>query len=164
MKKKVLRRLKGQIKFIFFLFKANKNNRSFKMLKNKYLLLSFIGFSLYCLDKRLKKQVKVYYVDSMPFGFNGLAIPPFGIFIDKKHKGNKNLLLHEIVHWKQFQENGLLLFLIKFFFYQIKYGYDKNPMEIEARFNESDFCKCNYTFCVKNGIAKTVSNPNFRKL
>ena len=42
------------------------------------------------------------------------------------------------------------------------HGYDANPYEIEARYRESDFCKSNYTFCVRNGLAKTVHNPNFR--
>lgn len=43
-----------------------------------------------------------------------------------------------------------------------QFGYDKMPMEIEARKNESDYCKNNYTECVRNGTAKTVYNPNFR--
>lgn len=128
----------------------------------KALIYSLIGLSVYSLYQRSRKDYPVYYVDKIPFGYNGLMIPPFGIFIKKSEKENKDLLLHEVVHWKQFQNNGLLLFLVKFFYYQITVGYDKNPMEIEARFNESDFCKSNYTYCVKNGISKTVSNPNFR--
>ena len=43
-----------------------------------------------------------------------------------------------------------------------QFGYDKMPMEMEARANESDYCKENYTECVRNGKSNTVNNPNFR--
>lgn len=133
-------------------------------MKNKNIFwVSLLGFSIFSYYKRSLKEVPVYYVDYLPFGFNALALPPFGVFINKEHKYNKQLLAHELVHWKQFKENGLLLFLLRFLWYQINYGYDKNPFEIEARFNESDFCKKNYTHCVRTGKAKTVYNPKFRE-
>ena len=43
-----------------------------------------------------------------------------------------------------------------------QYGYDKMPMEKEARKNETEYCKENYTGCVRTGQAQTVFNPNFR--
>lgn len=72
------------------------------------------------------------------------------------------MLLHELVHWKQFQREGLIKFLINYNSAHKKHGYDGNPYEIEARFEESDFCKSNYTYCVRNGLAKTAKNIHFR--
>jgi hypothetical protein len=34
------------------------------------------------------EKIKIYYVDSLPGKFRGMCIPPIGIFILKKHKGN----------------------------------------------------------------------------
>lgn len=44
----------------------------------------------------------------------------------------------------------------------IQFGYDKMPLEIQARTNESEYCKKNYTECVRKGIAKTINDPYFR--
>ncbi|CEN37601.1 hypothetical protein CCYN2B_40147 [Capnocytophaga cynodegmi] len=90
-----------------------------------------------------------------------MTIPPFGIFILLKHKGNVNLLNHELIHWKQYKRMSLFVFYFRYLFEMLKYGYDLSPMEIEARFVESDFCKLNYSDCVRSGVARTVSNENF---
>lgn len=45
---------------------------------------------------------------------------------------------HELAHIKQFQQNGILLFTLKYLWYSIRYGYSKNPFEIEARQAETD--------------------------
>jgi hypothetical protein len=41
-------------------------------------------------------------------------------------------------------------------------GYDKNSYEVEARVNESQYCRYNYTECVRTGESSTAYNPNFR--
>ena len=127
--------------------------------------LSVVGclciFSAYSLVMR-KKEPPIFYCDWLPFGFNGLSLPPFGVFIRKEHKNQEELLLHELVHWKQYQREGLAKFLFGYIKAQNEVGYDKNPYEIEARYRESDFAKSNYTYAVRNGLAKTVHNPNFR--
>lgn len=104
---------------------------------------------------------KVYYVNSLPFNYNGVSTP-FGIFITKRNKGNRILLEHELIHYHQQQKGGLF-----FYFDYIKEhlinGYDNNKYEIEARIRESEYCKKNYTECMRNGKSKTSYNPNFRK-
>jgi hypothetical protein len=47
-------------------------------------------------------------------------------------------LCHELVHVKQYQRNGTFLFLVKYIFYWLKYGYRDIPFEVEARAQEYD--------------------------
>ena len=87
---------------------------------------------------------------------------PFGILITKKNRNSKDLLNHELIHWEQ-QKKGGLSFYIDYLKENLTKGYDENKYEINARINESCFCKTNYTHCVRNGLAKSAHNPNFRK-
>ena len=57
---------------------------------------------------------------------------------------------------------GLLRFYGNITYQRLKYGYDDMPMEKELRTNETDFCKDNYTECVRQCISNTVCNPQFR--
>ncbi len=113
-------------------------------------------------DKAIRSAPPIHYVDFVPAGFNALTIPPVGIFIHSKHRGNAELLQHELIHWQQYQREGLLPFWFNYAGGHIIHGYDANPYEIEARANESDFCKRNYSQCVRCGLAKTVYDPGFR--
>lgn len=101
-------------------------------------------------------------VDALPGGYNAMTIPPFGIWITKNEAKNANLLAHELIHWRQYQELGLIAFVQRYTRELQQYGYDFMPMEIEARFNEPAIVKYNYTQAVRNGTANTVYNPNFR--
>jgi hypothetical protein len=94
---------------------------------------------------------------------NAVTLPPFGIFINIKQRRNLQLLRHELRHWAQYERMGLVRFCIGYMAANIKYGYDHNPFEIEARSNENHFARYNYTEAVRTGLARTVSNPNFRK-
>lgn len=74
---------------------------------------------------------------------NGLAIVFFRtIYLHGISKAqliaNKPMLQHEIKHVLQYQEHGGFMFLMKYLFYSIKYGYYQNPFEIEARLAEKD--------------------------
>ena len=123
-----------------------------------------VGIVLYFFNEyKRNRPPKIYYVKSLPKGYNAQTIPPFGIFIKEEYKNNMELLEHELVHWKQYQRMNLLPFYFQYFKELREYGYDNAPMEIEARFIENDFCKKNYTQCVRDGIAKTISNKNFKK-
>ena len=106
------------------------------------------------------KRPKVYYVDWIPFNYNGISTP-FGIFILKKNKDSQALLNHELRHYYQQKEGGIN-FYIDYFKEHITKGYDMNKYEIDAREDESHFCKTNYTHCVRNGLAKSAFNKNFR--
>ena len=53
-------------------------------------------------------------------------------FIFTKDKNNKVLMAHEMVHVEQIKRLGWLRFYATYLYYQIRYGSDKNPFEIEA--------------------------------
>ena len=89
-------------------------------------------------------KIKIYYVDNLPGKFRGMCIPPFGIFILKKHRGNKKILQHDLVHWKQYKKLGFLDFYLKYLIEYIFIGYEKMPMEMEARQNEPIHIRNNY--------------------
>lgn len=109
-----------------------------------------------------KREAIVRYVDHIPGNFTGICIPPVGVFIIKKQQGNSELLKHELVHWSQYQRMGLFSYYGGYLLDYLKHGYDKHPMEYEARQNENEYCRINYTECVRDGKARTVFNPNFR--
>ena len=128
---------------------------------NKYVIYGVLGFFAYSYYKRQQSEVRIYYVNRLPFNYNGLVVPAVGVFIKKSERNNKVLLEHEMIHWRQYQEEGLFM-LPKYLLENLRYGYDHNKYEIEAREHESDYCKYSYTECIRTGISKTANNPKFR--
>ena len=47
-------------------------------------------------------------------------------------------LKHELVHIEQYKKHGLVKFLTLYLWYSMKYGYYKNPFEVEAREKEKE--------------------------
>jgi len=125
-------------------------------------IILFIIFIYYIMEQRKNFNPKIFLRNNLVNNYNGYIIPPFGVFIKESEKDNQALIEHEMTHWKQFQREGIIPFLINYSMEAFKNGYDKNKYEIEARTLEDDYCKENYTECVRNGTAKTVYNPNFR--
>lgn len=113
---------------------------------------------------RLNKYPKIYHKDRLPFNYNAQTLPPFGIRVQTEDKDNKLLLEHELVHWQQYRKTGAIIYYIKYALQKSIYGYDKMPMEIEARkqIGENEYCQINYTECVKNGQSITIKEPYFR--
>lgn len=54
-----------------------------------------------------RREPDVHYVDHIPGNFNGICLPPIGIFINSEQQGNEELLKHETIHWRQYQRMGL---------------------------------------------------------
>jgi len=55
------------------------------------------------------------------------------------HKNPDNPLAwrrHEDCHKKQWAKHGRIMFVTKYLWYQIRYGYQRNPFEIQARLAE----------------------------
>ena len=77
------------------------------------------------------KHVIKWFLNTTKFG--GVTIPPFGIYILAERINEPDLRRHELVHWDQYQRMGLFKFYATYFWYNIRYGYRMNPMEIEAR-------------------------------
>ena len=133
-------------------------------LKTKIVGLGAIAFLMYARRQRKNNNPKIFYRKKLIGGYNGYAAFPFGIFIKESERNNKMLLEHEMVHWRQFQKEGFLPFLINYSIESINKGYDNNSYEIEARLLSGEKPECieNYTACVKFGCANTVENKNFR--
>ena len=85
--------------------------------------------------KEAKHLVKLFLTRT---GYAGITLPPFGIYILKERMGDELLKLHEMVHWEQYQRMGVIRFYVNYLWYNIRYGYWNNPMEIEARKKSED--------------------------
>lgn len=110
------------------------------------------------------KKPKVIVKNKLPFNYNAQTLPPFCIKISAENKDNGLLLKHELTHWEQYRKTGAIIYYLKYGLQKAAYGYDKMPMEIEARkkVGETEYCQNNYTNCVRTGQSKTVQNKNFR--
>ena len=133
--------------------------------KGLWLGAGIVGVGLltiYSMNQR-KKKPNLIIRDSLPFGFNAMTIPPIGIFVNRCNVDNKKLLCHELMHWKQYQDRGLIPFYVGYAIQKIRYGYDRMPMERECRVGENDYARDNYTDAVRSGHAETIYNPDFRR-
>lgn len=63
----------------------------------------------------------------------GVCLPPRAIYVLPEHEYNYELLRHEMVHWRQFQELGTVRFYTKYIWLLARHGYKNHPMEKEAR-------------------------------
>lgn len=68
-------------------------------------------------------------------GFRAITLPPFGIYALYDSLNDKALERHELVHWEQYKRMGAVRFYATYLWMLIRYGYEKHPMEIEARSN-----------------------------
>ena len=125
-------------------------------------VVGIIAFIAYTKRQRRNDTPKIFYRKKLVNNYNGYNVFPFGIFIKESEKDNQALIEHEMIHWKQFQREGLVPFLVNYLKEAVQNGYDKNRYEIEARTVETAYCKENYTECVRSGNSKTAYNPNFR--
>ena len=91
------------------------------------------------------KKPRIYYVRRVLPPYRAMTIPPFGIFVSQQHKTDIKILNHEMVHWRQYQEMGFFIFYFKYFFQLLTNGYNKMPMEIEARFEEDKYTKKHFS-------------------
>jgi hypothetical protein len=66
-------------------------------------------------------------------GFAGITLPPLGIYILAERIHDSRLIRHELAHWAQAQRMGIVRWAITYLFYNVRYGYWDNPLEVEAR-------------------------------
>ena len=62
-----------------------------------------------------------------------ICLPPVGIYLLPDHYYDRELIRHEGRHWLQYERMGLLKFYAAYAWYTLRYGYDNNPMEVDAR-------------------------------
>jgi len=66
-------------------------------------------------------------------GFLAFAAPWGEIYVLDQYTDNRIIVAHEFVHLLQMRKDGHIRFAIKYLYYLFKYGYVKNPYEVEAR-------------------------------
>ena len=91
-----------------------------------------------------KSNPKIIYTNFIIPPFRAMTVPPFGIFIKKKFKGDLQILEHDKIHWSQYKRMGLFMYYFRYFTQLIIIGYDTMPMEMEARQNDNLDTKWNY--------------------
>ena len=67
------------------------------------------------------------------FGYGGMTLPPWGIFILAERLGEDRLVRHEQAHWAQYERMGAVRFYAAYLWGLMRYGYRNHPMEIKAR-------------------------------
>ena len=87
---------------------------------------------------------KVRYLKWVVPPFRGMTLPPFGIFIRKEFEGDEQILVHDLIHWNQYQRMGLFMYYFRYLAQMILIGYDTMPMEMEARQYDDEYTKWNY--------------------
>ncbi len=58
------------------------------------------------------------------------------IYLDPKYLTDERLIRHEMTHIKQMDEEGKFKFTCRYLWWTLKYGYQDNPYEVEARASE----------------------------
>ena len=65
-------------------------------------------------------------------GAAAITMPWKRIYILERHRFNASLLRHELVHIEQIERDGPVMFSVKYLWWLVRYGYWKNPYEIDA--------------------------------
>lgn len=93
----------------------------------------------------MKKPPYIFHVDNLyffPKWVTGAAIYPF-IFIKNDNEQDAEeyitLIEHEKIHIQQQLKGWIIGFYIMYLYYNIRYGYKKNPYEIEAYAHQNDW-------------------------
>lgn len=70
-------------------------------------------------------------------GYDGITLPPWGVFIRAECLADERLCRHEMAHWAQYQRMGAVKFYAAYLWLMMLHGYQNHPMEIEARSAEN---------------------------
>jgi hypothetical protein len=80
--------------------------------------------------------MKTITVKWLPGRWDGVTLPPLGVFIRHGFEADKGLASHERGHWLQYEEWGLLSFYWRHAVEFWQYGFDKfwdnAPLEADA--------------------------------
>lgn len=85
---------------------------------------------------KIKTANRFWYVVLTRLGYSAICTPWRTIIVLERYVGDKRLLRHEMAHAAQYERMGRWRFLLAYFWYALRHGYDQNPLEIEARHAE----------------------------
>lgn len=86
------------------------------------------------LPRYIEPRVRLagWYWRFIPRRIDGIVLWPFILMRSRMDDGANWLYVHEYEHVKQIERDGLVVFYFKYLYYQLRYGYEKNPYEVEA--------------------------------
>lgn len=101
------------------------------------------------LDPGLAKRVRLQRVPVLPRGADGMTLGRW-IFLksDRDHRGDRELIAHELVHVRQYAELGYLRFSLRYLrdyaagvlrHRRLREAYLSIPAEVEARADAADW-------------------------
>ena len=114
-------------------------NRVLYLFKSRTIMIFLCFFFMGSLLNFFKHAFVFYIPFPIPGSQMAATIPPFGIFIEHQFKNRNSLdpcahpLIHERIHWEQYEKMGLCLFYFRYGSGFIKFGRKHNPMEKEAQ-------------------------------
>jgi hypothetical protein len=97
----------------------------------------------YKIEVKIKERSFVARLAALKLGTTNVAIV-FGrtIFLYGATKqellNDENWLKHELMHVFQYEREGFIRFLFKYVWLSIRYGYKRNPLELEAELAVND--------------------------
>lgn len=82
----------------------------------------------------IRTEPRFVEVRWLPFGIGAMTLPPLGVYL-VRGRGSDGLRCHELVHWRQYEERGLVGFYAGYVWEWLRAGcsYDRHPWEEEAR-------------------------------
>lgn len=66
-------------------------------------------------------------------GYKAITSPWSVVYVLPSHENDRGLLAHEQVHLDQITRLGPTRFTVLYLWYNLRYGYWNNPLEVEAR-------------------------------
>lgn len=69
----------------------------------------------------------------MLVGMVAITMPWKTVYLKRGYVAPDWLIRHETVHVQQIEQLGALKFTFLYLWYSLKYGYENNPFEVEAR-------------------------------
>lgn len=84
-----------------------------------------------------KQSAPTFFTSPQKFcdqGWDGITVPPVGIFMCEKTKDDANVKQHELLHWGQYHRMGTLGFYGNYIggWIMAGFSYNRNWMEQEA--------------------------------
>ena len=83
-------------------------------------------------------KVSIVYKSRWMFWAAGMVLWPWVWFNPAKMHVSNRLYRHELEHCYQVKRLGRFKFYTTYLWYQLRYGYKKNPFEVEANEREND--------------------------
>ncbi|MFT5508466.1 MAG: hypothetical protein ACI89J_001541 [Hyphomicrobiaceae bacterium] len=71
-------------------------------------------------------------------GFRAITMPWQSVYILHEHQHVEKLHRHELVHIEQIERDGPIKFTLLYLWYLVRYGYWRNPYEVEAYAKEGE--------------------------